>query len=107
MNTQIMAILERRHVKYRIKRHKKPVFTSMDAARERGVEPSQIVKTMLLTSSEGKIILAVVPGNRRLNINAIKNQVDQKDLRLMNREGIESLGDKCQDIDNPKMPRHR
>jgi Ala-tRNA(Pro) deacylase len=92
MKTRITDILDRRGVGYTIKKHAEPVYTSEDAARERGVELSQIVKTMLLVSPGGETMLAVIPGHKRLNIKAIKKMTGHKDIRFMDREGMERLG---------------
>ena len=40
MNTEITEKLDELQIEYKIKPHKKPVYTSEDAARERGVRLS-------------------------------------------------------------------
>jgi prolyl-tRNA editing enzyme YbaK/EbsC (Cys-tRNA(Pro) deacylase) len=50
MKTWVMEKLEELRIPYKIKPHRKPVYTSEEAAQERGVKLSQIVKTMILMS---------------------------------------------------------
>ncbi len=89
MKTPITQKLDSLHIHYTIKTHGKPVFTSEDAARERGVRLSQIVKTMLLIDQRDHITVAVLPGNRKLDLKKIKKLMKVKDLRFMDRESVE------------------
>lgn len=86
---QVMARLKEQNVSYQIKRHSKTVYTSEEAAQERGVRLSQIVKTMFLSNKEGNIIVGVLPGDRRLDRKKIKKVSGCQDLRLMDKESIE------------------
>ncbi len=58
--THLTDFLDEQEIPYRVKYHNKPVFTSEDAAAERGVRLSQIVKTMLLTDGSN-VLVAVLP----------------------------------------------
>lgn len=89
MKTSITDKLDALHIDYTIKHHTRPVFTSEDAARERRVRLSQIVKTMLLTNQHGKIVVAVLPGNKRLNLKKLRRLTGSKALRLMDRGSVE------------------
>lgn len=92
METEITKKLDALGLPYKIKPHLEPVFTSEDAAKERGVRISQIVKTMLLVDLKGDVILAILPGDSRLNVKAIKKHTGHKDLRFMDRAGMERMG---------------
>ena len=89
MKTAITEKLDALNIPYTIKPHKEAVYTSEDAARERGVRLSQIVKTMLLTNSQGDMVTAVIPGDRKLNSKKLKKLTGLKSLSFMNRESIE------------------
>jgi len=52
------------------------------------VRLSQILKTMLLVGPDEMIILAVVPGNKKLNLKRLKKLSGQKSLQLMDKETI-------------------
>jgi prolyl-tRNA editing enzyme YbaK/EbsC (Cys-tRNA(Pro) deacylase) len=92
MHTKITKKLDALNIPYKVKPHRLPVYTTEDAARERDVRISQIVKTMLLTDSNGKIIVAIVPGDSRLDLRAIKKFVGQKDIRFMAKDRMEKMG---------------
>jgi prolyl-tRNA editing enzyme YbaK/EbsC (Cys-tRNA(Pro) deacylase) len=92
METEITRKLDALRVPYKIKPHRMPVFTTEDAARERDVRVSQIVKTMLLVDPNEDIILAVLTGDSRLNVRAIKEYTGRKDLRFMAKSGMEQMG---------------
>jgi Cys-tRNA(Pro) deacylase len=89
METFVTDYLDCHNVPYKIKHHTRPVFTSEAAARERGVRLSQIVKTMLLVSQDDTIVVAVVPGNKKLDIKKLKKLGGHKSLQLMDKEHIE------------------
>ena len=89
VKTYITDYLDSRNVSYHIKLHKRPVFTSEDAARERGVRLSQIVKTMLLKDKEGCTLVAVLPGHKRLDLKKLRKISGQKSLDFMDRKAIE------------------
>ena len=89
MNTAVTEKLDELQIEYKIKPHTKPVYTSEDAARERGVRLSQIVKTMLLMDENGRIVVAVLPGDKRLDLKKLKKLTEVKDLRFVDREILE------------------
>jgi len=89
VKTPVTARLEALGIPYLVKPHARPVFTSEEAARERGVRVSQIVKTMLLISGQGQVIVAVLPGHRRLDVKKVKRLTGIKNLRLVDRQTME------------------
>ena len=62
MNTPVIKYLEKEGVDYRLLPHSKPAKTIEDAAKERGVAPEQMVKSILLRDMSGFHVLACVPG---------------------------------------------
>lgn len=89
MKTAVIETLERYNIHYSLKSHEKTVYTSEDAARERGVRLSQIVKTMLLSSSGGEVVVAVLPGDKRLDVKKVRKLTELKDLRFMDKWSVE------------------
>jgi len=89
MKTPVMEKLDGLEISYTVRPHRKPVYTSQDAARERGVRLSQIVKTMVLMDRDGNMVGAVLPGNCRLDLKEIKKLLGMKDLRLSDKETVE------------------
>ena len=86
--TQLTDFLDDQKIPYRVKYHSKPVFTSEDAAIERGVRLSQIVKTMLLADGND-ILVAVLPSHKRLDVKKLKKLSGHKNLQFMDKESIE------------------
>ena len=89
MNSMIIAKLKELKIKYTVKPHSQPVYTSEAAARERGVRLSQIVKTMLLMDRNDKMVVAVLPGDKKLDLKKIKKLMGTRDLHFLERETIE------------------
>jgi Cys-tRNA(Pro)/Cys-tRNA(Cys) deacylase len=88
VKTRVTDFLDEQRISYRIKYHSKPVFTSEDAAVERAVNLSQIVKTMLLSDGD-QVIVAVLPAHKRLDVKKLKKLSGQKNLQFMGKESIE------------------
>ena len=74
MQTSVTSFLDREGVDYRLLPHTKPVRTIEEAALERGVNPAQMVKSILLRDMGGFHVLACVPGPA---------QVDPRKVRAM------------------------
>lgn len=86
--TQVTDYIDEQKIPYRLKYHSKPVFTSEEAAIERGVRLSQVVKTLLLGAGDF-VVIAVLPSHKRLDIKKLKKITGNKNLQLMNKEVIE------------------
>ena len=89
MKTWVMEKLEELQIPYKIKPHSKPVYTSEEAAQERGVKLSQIVKTMILMSKKEQGIIAVLPGDKKLDTKKVKKITGLKELRFLDRIAVE------------------
>lgn len=64
----------------------KPVFTSQEAADERGLELKQGVKALVFKN--GKFILVLLPGNRKVDAKKLSKLINVKDLRLASPEEV-------------------
>ena len=62
-------------------------FTSIDEARALGVEADEVVKTLLLDSTDGHV-LAVIPGDRRLDMKLVEEVVGDKHAHLATEQEI-------------------
>ena len=93
MKTAITEKLEALEIDYTVKPHSQPVYTSEAAARERGVRLSQIVKTMLLMDRKDRMLVAVLPGDKKLDLKKIKKIMGVKDLRFLDRETIAPIAE--------------
>jgi Cys-tRNA(Pro) deacylase len=88
LKTEITDFLDAQKVFYRVKGHSKPVYTSEEAAFERGVRLSQVVKTMLLADGDD-VLVAVIPSHKRLDVKKLKRISGRKNLQFMDRGAIE------------------
>ncbi len=91
MKTNVMRILEKRGIAYRPKPHSRTVYTSAEAAQERGVRLSQIVKTMLLKLPDGSCVVALIPGDRRLSLKQMRKLLGVRKLGLIEREDVRKV----------------
>lgn len=90
VKTHVTDFLDNLNIPYKIKLHNRPVFTSEDAARERGVRLSQIVKTMLLMGKNEFTMIALLPGHKKLDLKKLMKISGQKKLEFMDRKTIEN-----------------
>jgi Cys-tRNA(Pro)/Cys-tRNA(Cys) deacylase len=61
-----LAAVEAAGLVHRVVRHG-PVRSLEEAARARGVEPADVVKTMVVRRGEGDLLLVLVPGDREIS----------------------------------------
>jgi Cys-tRNA(Pro) deacylase len=81
-------MLDAEGVEYRIRRHAADALTAEEAARQRGVRLSQIVKTMLTRTPDGMHVVALVPGHRRLDLKRLSAAVGSGNLKLAGRDEV-------------------
>lgn len=72
METEVTKVLDAAGVVYRRKPHTQPAYTCEDAARERGVRVSQIVKCMVGVDPNGTVYVMLIPGDRTLKIKKVR-----------------------------------
>jgi prolyl-tRNA editing enzyme YbaK/EbsC (Cys-tRNA(Pro) deacylase) len=73
METIVTKFLSERSIPYTIKKHSSPAFTSEDAAKERGVRLSQIVKCMVGVDDKGGLHVMLIPGDRILKLKRVRS----------------------------------
>lgn len=91
MQTRVTQILDDAGIAYQLKPHSRPVFTTQEAAQERGVPEVQIVKTMIVETDAGDILVALIPGDRKLHWAGLRRACGQRRLTLIPRERILGL----------------
>jgi len=77
----IKKLLDRYGLLYQVSEHE-PVYTSEQAARVRGVELKSGVKTLVLKTREGSFIMALIAGDRRIDLKKLAKITRTKKLRL-------------------------
>ena len=78
---RIMDLLKANGVKYELFEHK-PVYTCRQAAKFLNAGQDLIAKSMILTSGEGKYLLAVLPGNMTIDYDRLARMVNTRSLSL-------------------------
>ncbi|NEO82992.1 MAG: YbaK/EbsC family protein [Spirulina sp. SIO3F2] len=68
MKTPVTEFLDSHNILYNLKLHSQPVFTCEDAARERNVRLSQILKCMVGQDAEVNLYVMLIPGDKTLKI---------------------------------------
>src|SRR5688572_13873603 len=92
MNTpfeKIIQLLDSNNIQYRLVEHQ-PVFTSEEAAKVRGFELKQGAKSLILKSPDG-FVMAVVPGNKKLDSKKLKKILGVKDIRFATAEEVKQV----------------
>jgi Ala-tRNA(Pro) deacylase len=79
--------LQGKGVPFEVVPHEK-AFTSIDEARALGIEADEVVKTLLLDTAAGHV-LAVIPGDRRLDMKLVEEVVGDKHAHLATEQEIE------------------
>ena len=66
LEEKILAILDEKKISYEVFEHD-PVYTNPAMAEALNVSESETVKSLVLTTKEGKMIVLVLPGNKKVN----------------------------------------
>lgn len=85
----IIDLLKNKHIEYETLEHE-PVFTSEQAAKIRGTSLKQGAKALLL-KADGEFILAVLPGDRRMESKKLKAFLLVRDMRFATPEEVEQI----------------
>jgi len=88
----LKKLLDENNVEYIVHEHK-PVYTSEQAAKVRGVELKTGVKALVLKTSNGEFILGLVAADRKIDLEKLAKIVGVKKLKLASpREVLEKTG---------------
>ena len=80
--THITDILDAHGVPYRLLPHTEAVFTVEAAARQRGVVPEEMIKSILLRDRSEHYVMACVPGASRVDPKAVQAALGEGWRRL-------------------------
>lgn len=82
IRTKITDLFDSLGIAYRVLPHTEPVFTIETAAAQRGVVKEEMVKSILLRDREGHYVMACVPGEARLDPQAVRALLGEPWKRL-------------------------
>jgi len=86
---EIRKFLDSKGVKYKVMYHD-PTPTSEIAAKIRGTTLEQAAKALVFRS-KGKFLMCVLPGNMKVELNKVRNILDEKSLSLASYEEVERI----------------
>jgi Cys-tRNA(Pro)/Cys-tRNA(Cys) deacylase len=88
----ITRMLDQRKINYTAFELPAEKLGAVEAAQHLGVAPHLVYKTIVVTRLEkGKTILAVVPGDREVDLKALANAVEEKKLALPTEKEAERI----------------
>jgi Cys-tRNA(Pro)/Cys-tRNA(Cys) deacylase len=89
--TMPIRALEERGVPYEVHVHAHKQYTAEGVAEDLGIPVSQVVKAMILRTSDRRLVLAVVPGDRRLSMKKMAAVLGDKDVDLAKERDVERV----------------
>ncbi len=84
--SRVTKLLDQRQVAYKVYEHK-AVYTSEEAAKERGTSLHQGAKALVMVG-DGKPLMVVVPADLKIDTHVFKKLYGMKDLRFATREEV-------------------
>ncbi|KLV06790.1 hypothetical protein ABT56_07900 [Photobacterium aquae] len=91
MITPVTRYLEQEGVEYRLLPHRQPAKTIEEAARERGVAPEQMVKSILLRDMSGFHVLACVPGPAQVDPRKVRDMFGCRRMTCADASDVEKI----------------
>ena len=92
LTNNVTRLLDSKRVKYTAFELPAEKLGAMESARLMQVPAEQVFKTIVVTREKpGKIVLAVIPGNRKLDLKALAFALGEKKMRLPTQREAEVL----------------
>ncbi|MFA0567218.1 YbaK/EbsC family protein [Vibrio kagoshimensis] len=89
--TLITQYLDEQQVEYHLLVQSKPTTTIEDTAQERGIDPAQMVKCILLRDMGGQLALACVPGDRSVDPKKVRSALKCRRMTCVSLNEVESI----------------
>lgn len=87
-STPVSDALSKLNIRHRVFRHPGPVRSLEQAAKERGQEPEQIVRSLLFRISAGQFVMVLIAGSQQVDWRALRNHLDESRLTTASREEV-------------------
>ncbi|NAW79333.1 hypothetical protein CAG60_10750 [Vibrio sp. V33_P6A3T137] len=91
LSTPIIRYLEQQGIDHQLLHHQSAAISIEDAARQRGIHPSQMVKCLLLRDMSNRLALACVPGDRSVDPKLVRKILDWRRVTCVDRSQVEAL----------------
>lgn len=86
--TPAIQYLETRGVPFRVFQHPGPVHSLEQAARERGEQPEQVVRSIAFRLGEGEFVMVLMPGPGQVPWKALRRFLGQSRLTMATEEEL-------------------
>ncbi|GAM67361.1 transcriptional regulator [Vibrio sp. JCM 19236] len=90
-DTSVTQYLDQQGVSYTLLPHQTPAVSIEDAARQRGISPSIMLKTMLLRDMGGLMFVACVPGDQQVDPKKVRAHFECKRVTCVGFEEVQSI----------------
>lgn len=90
-DTPVTQYLNQQGVSYTLLPHKTPAVSIEDAARQRGISPSIMLKTMLLRDMGGLMFVACVPGDQQVDPKKVRAHFECRRVTCVGFEEVQSI----------------
>lgn len=90
-STHITQYLESQQVNFRLLPHQRPAVTIEDAAMQRGIRPSQMVKSIVLRDMSNRYAIACAPGDQSIDPKKVRALLAWRRMTCVSMEQVASL----------------
>lgn len=90
-STHITQYLESQQVNFRLLPHQHPAVTIEDAAMQRGIRPSQMVKSIVLRDMSDRYAIACAPGDQSIDPKKVRALLEWRRMTCVSMEQVASL----------------
>lgn len=91
IETDVMRELTRRGIAFELLPHTHPAITIEDAAIQRGVNPCQMIKCILLQDMSHRYALACVPGNQSVDPKKVRRYLQWRRMTCVSANDIPAI----------------
>jgi Cys-tRNA(Pro)/Cys-tRNA(Cys) deacylase len=80
--------LESKGIPFRTFKHPGPVESLRQAARERGQQPGQVIRSILFRISQDEFVMVLVAGSRQVDWRTLRKHIGQSRLTMASKEEV-------------------
>ncbi|MDC5718572.1 YbaK/EbsC family protein [Vibrio europaeus] len=91
ISTHITQYLEAQQINFRLLPHQTPATTIEDAAKQRGIRPEQMVKSIVLRDMSNRYAIACTPGNKAVDPKKVRALLEWRRMTCVSMEEVASL----------------
>lgn len=90
-STPVTEVLEQLGIPYRLHLHLQPLRSLEQAARERGLEPEQIVRSLIFRLEDGSFVLLLMPGPGKVSWPKLRDYLNVSRVTTARLEEVERV----------------